>query len=181
MSGARWWYAIAAACAVLGLAGALALGLSVVATADESRVGPLPRDGTISLGERRLTVYVQGAALGSGPVRCRARSSTRPVARFDSPTTRLRLGDWHRVARSPKDARAGTYRLSCSVDGSRLPAGVLGVGTSPQTARILLRTVAAAVVGVGGVMVGLVLATLTLVRQRRGERGSELRPWSPGG
>ncbi|KAA1424561.1 hypothetical protein FE697_001125 [Mumia zhuanghuii] len=175
----RAWYGVGLALAVIGIVGAVLLGLAAVGVARNAEVTSLPPDGSLNVPVNRFAVWVEadvpagstGADLG---VTCDLLPQGGAV--IEVPAFRNQsasVGDWHLVALSATDSTsdwAGVpATLSCESTDPRLADATWGTGKQPQVLGVLALSLGALAIGVGGVVVGALAALLVwfLRRPRR--------------
>ncbi|MBW9209671.1 hypothetical protein KV100_08380 [Mumia sp. zg.B21] len=173
----RGWYAVGAVIALVGLAGALVLGLGAVGVARDAAVTALPDDSSVTVTKNRLAVWVRadvpaeatGADLG---VACDLIPQGGPV--IEVPALRNQsaaVGGWHLVALSARDSTTGWVgteaTLSCDATDPRLATATWGTGKQPQVLGVVALSLGALAFGVGGVVVGTLAALLVWLARRR--------------
>ncbi|WP_262851090.1 hypothetical protein [Mumia quercus] len=176
------WYAVGAVIAVIGLVGALLLGLASAGLARDAKVTRLPSDGAMTVPEHRFAVWVD-ADVPSGStgedlgVTCTLTPQGGPA--IDVPALRNQsaaVTGWHLVALSAdgatRDWVGAPATLSCRSTDPELAQAGWGTGKQPQVLGVIVLAVAALVVGTGGVVLGALAALLVLFLRRRAARHS---------
>lgn len=176
------WYAIGAVIALLGLVGALVLGLASAGLARDAKVTRLSGDGAMTVPDHRFAVWVD-AGVPSGStgedlgVTCVLTPQGGPT--IDVPTLRNQSATatgWHLVALSAdgstRDWVGTPATLSCRSTDPELAQAAWGTGKQPQILGVLALAVGALVVGTGGVVLGVLVALLVWFLQRRARQRS---------
>ncbi|WP_370616705.1 hypothetical protein [Mumia sp. Pv 4-285] len=174
----RAWYAVGLALAVIGIVGAVLLGLAAAALARDAEVHALPDDGTVTIDAHRLAVWVHadvpagttGDDLG---VMCDVVPQGGPLIEVPALVNQsAEINGWHLVALSARDSTSEwsgiPATLSCESTDGRLADATWGTGRQPQVIGVLALSLGAMAFGVGGVLVGaLAVLVVWLLRRRR--------------
>ncbi|MFD1824723.1 MULTISPECIES: hypothetical protein [Mumia] len=173
----RAWYGVGVALALVGVVGAVMLGLAAAGVARDAEVTRLPADGALTVPDHRFAVWVKadvpsdstGDDLG---VSCALTPEGGPT--LDVPALRNQSASvvgWHLVALSAKDSlrtwEGAPATLSCGAEDARLTDAQWGTGKQPQVLGVLALSVGALLVGTGGVVLGVFAALLVWFLRRR--------------